>query len=348
MGQCKSIYELSVWDIVLDISDRVKQSFRARLFFILSGNDTRGNLGKVFDVFLIIIISANVLAVVLESVQEFENTFATAFHIFEVLSVAIFSVEYLCRLWVAVESHDYDGDGALMARLKYCITPMAMIDLLSVLPFYLSFLVGIDLRFLRVLRLARIFKLTRYSSAMTTLVKVFRKEAQVFGAALFVLFILMVFSSSMIYLFEHEAQPEAFSDIPKAMWWAVITLTTVGYGDVYPITAMGKLFGSVISVIGIGMVALPAGILASGFSEQLHQSRTEYQHRVHDALEDGILTDREASRLNDLREELGLSPQEAAIVFRNAVRGATVQEITCPHCGELINAEIVELDDATS
>jgi voltage-gated potassium channel len=145
---------------------------------------------------------------------------------------------------------------------------------------------SVDLRFLRALRLVRVFKLTRYSSSMTLLLKVLRDEAQSFGAAFFILIIVLIFASSGIYLFEHEVQPESFGNIPQAVWWSVSTLATVGYGDVIPFTVGGKIFGIVIMIIGIGIVALPAGILASAFSEQMRLRRVEYEELAQEILED--------------------------------------------------------------
>jgi len=194
---------------------------------------------------------------------------------------------------------------------------------------------------MRVLRLLRIFKLTRYSSAMSIMLTVLRQEAKAFGAALFVLLLLMIFSASMIFLFEHEAQPEVFSNIPNAMWWAVITLTTVGFGDAYPITPFGKFFGAAISVVGIGMVALPAGILASAFSEQLHLRREQYRERVSDALSDGVLTTAEAEQLRKIQEDLGISVEEARNILHHSVKGGLHFYTHCPHCGENLQDETI-------
>lgn len=184
---------------------------------------------------------------------------------------------------------------------------MALVDLCAILPFYLGMLFTLDLRFLRALRLLRIFKLTRYSTALSTLLKVLRDEAQSFGAAFLILFVIMIIASSGVYLFEHKAQPEAFSSIPEAAWWSVATLTTVGYGDVTPVTVGGKIFGIVIMIIGIGMVALPAGILASAFSEELRQRRIEYQDLAATVLEDGQITPQERQVMEATRIRLGLT-----------------------------------------
>jgi voltage-gated potassium channel len=215
---------------------------------------------------------------------------------------------------------------------------MAIIDLLAILPFYLMFFVHIDLRFLRVVRLLRIFKLTRYSSAMNILLSVLREESSSLFAALFVLLVLLMLASSGIYLIEHKIQPDAFGSIPDSMWWAMATLTTVGYGDVTPITPLGKFFGGCITVIGMGMVALPAGILASAFSDYIHRSRREYKSKLSEYLKDGIVSDEEKVELEQLRSDIGLSPEEAELIYKAATRHIT-RQIICPHCEQPLNSE---------
>ena len=229
----------------------------------------------------------------------------------------------------------------LYSRLRYAASPMALVDLLAVLPSYLSLFTGADLRFLRTLRLLRIFKFTRYSPALIMLIKVFKKEAPAFAATLFILLVILVLASSGIYLVERDAQPQAFGSIPAAMWWAVATLTTVGYGDVTPITPLGKLFGACVTITGVGMVALPSGILASGFSEELRLRREQYQEEVEDTLEKkGRITRRDRAKLDKLRQDLGFSEQEAAdILDREASRlSAGKAGAYCPHCGESLDA----------
>ena len=163
-----------------------------------------------------------------------------------------------------------------MGRLRYMITPMAVINLFAILPFYLAFFVDADLRILHVLRLLRIFKLTRYASSISLLSQVLKEESRSIGVALFLLLLLRVIAASFTFLAEQGAQPEAFGSIPGAIWWAVITMTTVGYGDVVPVTALGKVFGAVLGVIGVGMVALPGRLARRG----LHRRRTAAADRI--------------------------------------------------------------------
>ena len=188
---------------------------------------------------------------------------------FEIFSVAVFTVEYGLRLWTCTENPRWRGAGPLVARLRYAATPMAICDLLAVLPFYLAMLVAIDLRFLRVFRLLRILKLTRFSPAAETLAAVVNNERRALFSALVLMLTLLTIASSLMYLVEKDIQPEAFGSIPAAMWWGMATLTTVGYGDVTPMTPLGKLLGAGIAILGVGMFALPAGILASGYAQEI-------------------------------------------------------------------------------
>jgi voltage-gated potassium channel len=210
-------------------------------------------------------------------------------------------------------------------------TPLALVDLIAILPFYLSFLIPVNLLFVRVFRMFLIFKLTRYQASMNLLARVLRNEAGPIAAALFVLMMLLVVAASFAYLAEHQAQPQVFASIPDAMWWAIVTMTTVGYGDMVPVTPLGKLVGGVIAIIGLGMVALPAGLLASGFSEQLHQRRQEFEAAVSRTLAGGTITPEEGDRLKEIRDRLGLSDHQAAEMLRLIAQRWT--RARCPHCG---------------
>jgi len=275
-------------------------------------------LGRVLNLALVTLILVNVLAVILETVPSLEARYGAVFQTLEVVSVAVFTLEYLGRAWWAVEDPRYRHP--VWGRLRYLVTPLALIDLVAILPFYLAQFVGLDLRLLRLLRVLRILKLSRYSPAVTVLADVMRDERDSLLVTFMVLITILVFASSGIYLFENEAQPEAFGSIPAAMWWAVATLTTVGYGDVTPITPAGKVFAALVTLTGIGMVSLPAGIIASGFTEALRQRREEYAEQVDEALADGRVESSERARLDALREELGLSEREAARIERRARR----------------------------
>jgi len=310
---------------------------RAHELVELSNPGDRGS--KVFDVFIIALIGLNVLAVVLGSVKSIYTAYQAFFIWFEVFSVAVFTAEYLLRMWACVE----EGSGRFVhpvkGRLRFAFTPMALIDLAAILPFYLSMLISLDLRFLRALRLVRILKLTRYSTAINLLLNVFKEESPSFGAALFILAIILVFASTGIYLFEHKMQPETFSSIPSAIWWAGATLTTVGYGDVIPITTGGKIFGIGVMIVGIGMVALPAGILASAFSQRLHQRHEDYKELVDDLLDDGEVSLEERVVLENMRVHLGLSKEDAQKILLRVASKEFKRKDVCPHCSALLNSD---------
>jgi voltage-gated potassium channel len=310
---------------------------RAHELVELSNRGDRGS--KVFDVFIIALIGLNVLAVVLGSVKSIYTAYQVFFNWFEVFSVAVFTAEYLLRMWACVE----EGSGRFVhpvkGRLRFAFTPMALIDLAAILPFYLSMFISLDLRFLRALRLVRILKLTRYSTAINLLLNVFKEESPSFGAALFILAIILVFASTGIYLFEHKMQPETFSSIPSAIWWAGATLTTVGYGDVIPITTGGKIFGIGVMIVGIGMVALPAGILASAFSQRLHQRHEDYKELVDDLLDDGEVSLEERVVLENMRVHLGLSKEDAQKILLRVASKEFKRKDVCPHCSELLNSD---------
>lgn len=245
---------------------------KTRIFGILDPGDEDS---KYFDPFIMGLIVLNVVAVVLESVSWIYNRYALYFIAFNLFSVAVFTVEYILRVWSCTVDPRFHSP--IQGRLRYMITPLAIIDLLAILPFYLFFILP-EMRFLRAIRLFRLFrvlKLTRYSESMQTFVDVLKLKKEELGLMLFTILILLIITSSLMYEAEHEAQPERFSSIPAAMWWGIVTLTTVGYGDVYPRTAIGKLIGSIVVILGIGLFALPTGILASGFSEVLQKRKEE-------------------------------------------------------------------------
>jgi len=248
-------------------------TFRRRLYTILDPSEKGGVLERVFEVFLILIILLNILAITIESIDELNNHYRTFFHYFEIFSISFFTLEYLGRIYSIVEKPKYSNP--VTGRLQFAATPIALVDLLSFVPFYLTFL-PVDLRFLRIFRLMalfRIFKIARYLHAMSIFKRVLveRKE-QLVLSFLFILFVLVIISFIMFYV-EHDVQPDKFSSIPATMWWGIATLTTVGYGDLVPMTITGKFLGGIFAIAGVGLLALPAGILSSGFFEMLHDAR---------------------------------------------------------------------------
>ena len=288
---------------------------------------------RLFNGFIMLLILANVAAIVLESMEPVYRAHRGFFDNFETFSVAVFTIEYLLRAWVCIENPHYFHP--VKGRMRYLVSFMALIDLTAILPFYLSMFTSLDTRFLRVLRLLRVFKLTRHFHSLEILIDVVRTEGAVLGSALFVLLVLAVMAAGGIYAVEHDVQPEAFGTIPSAMWWAVVTLTTVGYGDVVPITAAGKLLALIITMLGVGMAALPAGIIAAGFSREMQKRRAIYQASVREALEDGMISAEEQTQLEEIRKNLGLNLDDAQSLTR--AEFSLICELgngRCPHCGE--------------
>ena len=281
---------------------------RKRIWEILETNNPNDKFSYYTDILLISLIILNIIAVLLETVDSIYNKYALEFLIFERISTAIFLIEYILRIWVCVEAKAKKNN--LIARLKYAATWPAIIDLLAVLSGLLPMFFDVDLRILRALRMLRLLKFSRYFKVMNLLLGVLKEEKQSFLAAMFLLTIAMLIASTGIYIFEKDAQPEKFGSIPEAMWWAIATLTTIGYGDVTPITSMGKFFGAIIAIIGIGVVALPSGILASGFTDQLKRRQSKYENELNKALQDGIITSSERNKLTKIAEDMNLSEDQ--------------------------------------
>lgn len=228
---------------------------------------------RIFETCLVVVIVLNIVIITIDSVGSINQRFGPFFRRFEVFSLAFFTLEYIARLYSIVEKRKYAHP--LFGRLRYAGTPLAIIDLLSFLPLYLAFL-PLDLQILRIFRLMalfRMFKIARYLHALEIFKRVMieRKE-QLVLSFLFILFILVIISFAMYYV-EHDAQPDKFSSIPAAMWWGIATLTTVGYGDIVPITDLGKFLGGIFAIAGVALLALPAGVLSSGFFEMITHER---------------------------------------------------------------------------
>lgn len=218
-----------------------------------------------------VLILANVAAVALETVPAIWTRYQQAFLWFDMVSVGIFSVEYALRVWASAEHIGASGKTPMEKRLRYLVSPLAIIDLLAILPFYLGAFVNADLRALRIFRLLRLFKLVRYSPAITSLSRVFVRERHALFAAFLIMIGILFMSATLAHLVEGNAQPEAFGTIPDALWWSLATLTTVGYGDVVPITDWGRVLGAIVMVVGFAFYAVPIGIIASGFADEVHR-----------------------------------------------------------------------------
>ncbi len=227
-------------------------------------------LDKIINSFIIILIVLNIVAVMMETVQPYYDDHKLFFDTFDLVSVIIFTIEYVLRVWSC--THDPRYKGSIKGRLKYMLTWGALIDLIAFLPWYLYRLLGFDLRIFRILRLLRffrLFRLTAYMKATKLVVNVFKSKANELALSFILTIFLVIIASCLVYFAEHNVKGTNFTSIPATMWWAVVSLTTVGYGDMIPVTVFGKIFASLILFAGVAMLALPAGIITAGFLEEM-------------------------------------------------------------------------------
>ena len=247
---------------------------RARVHEWLEPGEQSSRWEKLIDIALIFLILTSVAVVALQSMPEMTAHDALLAQL-ERWSVYIFTLEYLLRIWTCVENPRFAHP--IRGRLRYICSGMGIIDLLALAPFYLAPLAvpnTVVFWLLRVFRLVRVLKFGRYNASIGLLGRVFRSRQEELLLSLVLVMTLVIISSTAMYAVEHDEQPKVFSSIPASMWWGVVTLTTVGYGDVYPITIAGKVVAGISVLLGVGLFALPAGILASGFSEEMQRHRS--------------------------------------------------------------------------
>ncbi|MEB4589939.1 ion transporter [Candidatus Thiothrix sp. Deng01] len=310
-----------------------------RGWLYLALEEQKGNKwAKFINHCLVALVVINVVAVALESEHAIYKAHETLFQYLEVSSVLVFTIEYIVRAWICVESGNVDFQHPIGGRGRYLLSPMALVDLLAIAPFYLSFFFGVaDLRVLRSLRLLRLLKLTRYSHSLELLLAVLRQEAENLISAMFILCMLILLSATGIYLVEGHIQPDKFGSIPRSLWWATVTLATVGYGDVIPSTVTGRVFSGVTIITGIAVAALPAAILASGMISELKRRREHFRQELVRAMEDGRLDFGSLRYLEKMRVKIGVSRADARLVFEEVKQETRLQTyLTCPHCGQAI------------
>lgn len=252
-------------------------SYKKRIFEIIDRAKDNDVVSKMFDYIIMTLIILNTTSIILESFAHLAEKYQGVFYYLEVVSIIIFTIEYLLRFWTADLKFECKKS-SFRSRIKYLFSFEALIDLIAILPFYLPMLIPFDLRVLRTLRLTRLFRLfkfNRYSKAMNLIGKVITDKKEELFATIFLMCFLILISSTLMHHFESEVQPDAFPNIVASFWWAVATLTTVGYGDIYPITSVGKLLATIIAILGIGLVALPTGIISSGFIDELTKKKDD-------------------------------------------------------------------------
>ncbi len=245
---------------------------KARIFEIVSSAKEGDRTSLLFDMVIIALIMLSVGELILASVPGMLDRYFWMFVMVEIVTAVVFTIEYILRMWSCTADERYNKP--ITGRIRYALTPLVLIDLVSILPYYLTLLIpGVNVTFLRTLRVFRFFKLGRYSRSFQVMIRVLKRNSEALLGTVFIIMVVLIIASSLMYQIEHGAQPEVFSSIPEAMWWGIVTIATIGYGDMVPITAEGKVLGFVISLVGIGLFALPAGILASGFSEVIKEDR---------------------------------------------------------------------------
>jgi voltage-gated potassium channel len=245
---------------------------RKRIFEIIERSKGSDIPSAIFDVAIIILILLNIAAVIAASFNKFAEANAGALSRFEIFSIVVFSIEYILRILTA----DYKYPESKYPHIKYFFSASAIIDLAAIIPFYLPFVTRIDLRFLRILRLLRmfrVFKLGRYNESMAIIGRVLKKEKEKLITTIILTIIMIFVASSIMYYVENPAQPEVFTNIIETTWWSIATFTTIWYGDVYPITVAGKILGGIISLLGIMLIALPSGIICSGFMTEINHEK---------------------------------------------------------------------------
>ncbi|PUE16992.1 ion transporter [Limnohabitans sp. MMS-10A-178] len=296
------------------------RTFRQRVHALVFPSAYGGELHNLYDSFIVVWVIVSVLAVILESVHSVHYLLNMEFLILDAIAVSIFTLEYTLRMYCCVEEPGYKK--AVAGRLKMAKSTSSIIDLLAIAPFFLEVFLHhlIDLRFMRVFRLLRLLKLTRYTGATQSLMKVIAREWPVMAASAFIMLLLVVMTASLGYLFEHEAQPEKFENIPQSIYWAVITLASVGYGDISPVTPAGRAMTIVLALIGIGIFAIPAALLSSAFSDQLKSDREALVNKLFEMLSDGNIDEEEALYIKTEAKRLHLSDEEVKLLIEKAKR----------------------------
>jgi voltage-gated potassium channel len=266
------------------------------------------------EIFIALLVVANVVGIILESVPEIHEAFMYEFHAFDVFSVAVFSVEFVLRVWSYSEKHLHSGGTAWQGRKEYVFSFYGIIDFVSTVPFYLQLLFpGADLRVLRMFRLMRIFKLSRYNSAFEDMVAAVKAEKDSFSSAVFLLFISCLLFSSLIYIIEGHEQPEIFPSIPAAMHWFVITIIA-GWGNVDPVTFVGTVLVILTQILSIALAAILTGVVATAYTAQVERRQALYEMEVRSVLSDGVVTEEEQAQLKIMQAKLGMSDEQVEAI----------------------------------
>lgn len=302
------------------------RTFRQKIHALIFPSDFGGSLQGIFDMFIVTWVIISVICVVLESVEHIHYILNIQFIIIDAIAVGIFTLEYCLRLYCCVENPEFSH--AVTGRLKQAKSTASIIDFLAILPFFLELILHhlMDLRFLRVFRLMRLLKLNRYTDATSTLTKVIVRELPVMSASAFIMLLLVILTASLGYLFEHDAQPDKFENIPQSIYWAVITLASVGYGDITPVTSLGRFMTIILALMGIGIFAIPSALLSSAFTDQLRIERETLKNALYDMLSDGVLDDEAIDFINKEAKRLHLDEDEVERLIDRAIKERELKE----------------------
>ena len=287
------------------------ESIKKHAFDVVNDRDDDGIPNHIFDYIIITLIILNIFAIFLETYKPIYSEYRDFFIWFEYFSVIVFTVEYIIRIWTCTYYDEYTTP--VIGRFRYAVSLMMIIDFFAVFPFYLSLLLPLDPRIVklfRMFRLFRIFKLLRYYKSFEVVLTVLKKNKDYLISVLIILIGFLIFVSYTIFIIESEAQPDKFQDFDDSFWWSVITLTTVGYGDTYPITDIGRFLTVIVLLIGIGLISLPTGIIASGFLEEVRKRKecsmllsdnsiADEIRKLYQLNEDGIISEDEYQRIKE-------------------------------------------------
>ena len=301
-------------------------TLRHRFFLVLEMRSHRDKKAAwAFSWLLTLMVLSNVLAVMLESVPSIEHQYGTLLAFFDMFSVIFFTVEYLLRIWTAAERNPQKHASDIRRRWAYVLSFHGLVDLLAILPFFLQALLpGLDLRFLRVIRIMRILKLSHYSTALEDLLASIYAERDAFISALYLLALSILITSCLMYFAEHALQPDKLGTIPDAMWWSIVTITTVGYGDVTPVSNWGKVIGAFTALSGVFTVALLTGIVASAFATRVRTHELEFTTEVEELLKDGQVDPKERRTIEHLRREFSITEEHARAIIRQILEEKTL------------------------
>ena len=303
------------------------QHIQRRIFEILDGAVLDG-ASKACEIFIATLVVANVLAIILESMHDLHEAYAAYFHMFDLVSVVVFSIEYVLRVWSYGQKYADEAGSSWRGRKEYLFSAFGMVDFLSTVPFYLQLIFpGADLRVLRMFRLLRIFKLSRYNSAMDDMFEAIKSEKDSFSSALFLLLISCLLFSSLIYIIEGHDQPEVFPSIPAAMHWFILTIIS-GWGNVDPVTYLGVALVVITQVLAIALAAILTGVVATAYTAQVQRREAVYELEVREALADGVVTDEERAQLKQMQAKFGMTDEQVEAIAEqvNAERRAAETE----------------------